>query len=125
MNNNQTFKSIGSDQDGIKNKNAVLYIDSDGNLKIDKNRSPLHNEEWEAFNDSLVPFRDAVPATLSGKLKTSETYQVGTNSITKSFNYTGKRLDSIVFSGDLPADLQNTTKTFIYSGKNEVNWEYS
>lgn len=49
---------------------------------------------------------------------------VYTNGVTKTLNYTGDKLSSIVLSGSTPGGIE-LTKTLTYSGDNLVNITYS
>jgi hypothetical protein len=78
---------------------------------------------FEKINKNLKTYPYSLNYTLN-KL-TSIIYIVGSQSITKTLNYTGDNVTSIVLSGDgLPSGTQ-TTKTFTYTGSNLTSVSYS
>jgi hypothetical protein len=105
-----------------------IRLDGDGNLLVKiinggTSGSGL-TESFETINNNLKDY----PYTISyaGNDITNIVYNLGGGlEITKTFNYTGNKLTSIVLSGDTPVGLLYLTKTFTYTGNNITSVVYS
>lgn len=93
---------------------------------------PTDASNWQVVATSAQYFEtvsknlnswDASFNYLSGQLSAIN-YTDGASTITKTFNYTGTQLTSIVLSGDTPLGI-NLTKTLSYTGSDLTSVSYS
>jgi len=89
-----------------------------------KSKSIFHNQSFEKVNKNLKAANATLNYDVNSNL-TSIVYSLpGSRSITKTFNYTGNNLTSIVLSGDTPNNIK-LTKTLSYTGDNLTGVAYS
>jgi hypothetical protein len=89
-----------------------------------KSKSIFHNQSFEKVNKNLKAANATLNYDVNDNL-TSIVYSLpGSRSITKTFNYTGDNLTSIVLSGDTPNNIK-LTKTLSYTGDNLTGVAYS
>jgi hypothetical protein len=78
---------------------------------------------FETVSQSLGSFPHAINYS-SGRISSIVYTLPGPTTITKTINYTGDRVTSIVLSGETPAGI-SLTKTFTYTGENITGVSYS
>jgi len=81
---------------------------------------------WVSSFDTISRNLSSYPYVInySGSTITSIVFNLGLTTITKTFNYTGVKLTSIVLSGDTPNGI-SSTKTLVYSDDKVSSVTYS
>lgn len=72
-------------------------------------------DSFETVSKNLIAWRYTINYNIDDTVDTIVYTDGFTQTITKTFNYTGDKLTSIVLSGDTPAGI-DLTKTFTYTG---------
>ena len=111
FNGNSTTQSQGDNSNKIA---TTSYVDTGLNLKL--------GYSFEAVSKNLKSLNYLF--NYAGQILSNIVYDTPSGDITKTFNYTGNKLTSIVFSGATPLGI-SLTKTFIYSGDTLTNIIYS
>lgn len=78
---------------------------------------------FEAYAKNLFDCPIAA-TTRTGERLDSVTYQIGSDTYTKTLNYTGDKITSVVLSGSIPSGIP-TTKTITYTGDYITGTSYS
>lgn len=81
-----------------------------------------YQEQFETVSKNLKSWNYSL--SYSFNVLSSIVYTSGSESVTKTFNYIGGNLASVVLTGDTPSGIF-LTKTFIYSGENLTSIAYS
>jgi hypothetical protein len=103
--------SVPSPSDG-----EVLTYDSLANSWVASPSSPSGiQDSFETVSKNLIAYRYTINYNVDGTVDDIVYTDGATIFITKTFNYTGDKLTSIVLSGDTPAGI-DLTKTFTYTG---------
>jgi hypothetical protein len=95
----------------------IVYRGSDGVTRragIPLTDQSLLVASFEAYNQNIFGFPIA-STTFTGSRLDSMTYTSPAGSITRTFNYTGTKITSIVLSGAVPSGIP-LTKTIVYDG---------
>jgi len=79
-------------------------------------------ETFETVNENLKSYAKAFNYT--GSRLDSVVYTFGSKTITKTLSYTGLKLNTVVLSGDTPSGI-TLTKTLTYSGLNLTGVAYT
>ncbi len=103
--------SVPSPSDG-----EVLTYDLLANSWVASPSSPSGiQDSFETVSKNLIAYRYTINYNVDGTVDDIVYTDGATIFITKTFNYTGDKLTSIVLSGDTPAGI-DLTKTFTYTG---------
>lgn len=99
----------------------VVYRGNDGTTR--RRDLFVNVESFETVSQSLSAFPAAISYS-SGRISSIVYTLPGPTTITKTINYTGDRVTSIVLSGATPAGI-SLTKTITYTGDNITGIAYS
>lgn len=105
------------DSSSIDADNAL----SKANAALGLSRGKL-SQSYETVNKNLQDWDKSLSYT--GLKLNTITYSKGGKTITKTYNYTGNQLSSVVLSGDTPSRI-NLTKSMTYSGLQLTNVAYT
>lgn len=104
--------------------NSVIGSPSPTASQIDVILDELNvvREEFETVSKNLKSYNYAI--NYSGSDISDIVYTTDTSTITKTLNYIGGKLSTIVLSGDTPSGI-TLTKTLTYTGDNLTSISYS